>query len=69
MARSLDRRLAADLSYLLDRDGPDELAHILIKVSERYGFRGALEEAIWQHVRARHPGRRVELMVTEGGSR
>jgi hypothetical protein len=69
MARSLDRRLAADLSYLLDRDGPDEIARILIGICERIGFRAALEEAVWQHVRARHPGRRVELMVTEGDRR
>jgi hypothetical protein len=69
MARSLDRRLAADLSYLLDRDGPDEIARILIGISERVGFRAAFEEAIWRHVRVRHPGRRVEPMVIEGDRR
>jgi hypothetical protein len=69
MARLLDRRLAADLTYLLDRDGPAEIARILIGICERLGCRGALEEAVWQHVKARHPGRRVELMVTEGGRR
>jgi hypothetical protein len=62
MARSLDKRFADDLKYLLDRDGAQRVAEILIKVSENIGFRGWFEEEVSRHVR-RHPGRRVELVV------
>jgi hypothetical protein len=65
--RSLDKRFASDLAYLIDRDGPDEVAQILIRASERVGFRGALEEEVYRHVLARHSGRRVDLLVVGGG--
>ena len=69
MARSLDRRFEDDLTYLLDRDGPRAVARILIHETERIGFRGAFEEAVGRHVRARHPGRPVELVVVGGDRR
>jgi hypothetical protein len=67
--RILDRRFANDLAYLLDRDGPDEVAQILLRVANEIGVRGSLEVAVWKHVRARHPGRRRELFVIEGDHR
>lgn len=61
-----DRRFAADISLILNRDGPDALATILIRVAEDVGFRGRLEEAVFQYALARHPGRPVDLVLIGG---
>jgi hypothetical protein len=59
----LDRRFAADLAYLLDFEGPQQTAAILLQVATKVGFRGALENTVAQYVWQRHPGRRPALAV------
>jgi hypothetical protein len=65
-SQSLDKRFAADLAFLLDFEGPEQTALILLRVATRIGFRAMLEECVAEFIRRRHPGRRPGLAVVAG---